>query len=137
MAVEIGLESDSVAQAIINHMKECVDWEGTCCELLDSLTKSEEERITRTKNWPKTPSTLSNRIRRLAPALRMVGINVEFTRKVQGRRHIQLRKDEEKSVTAVTQTSNSMENIVVDGSDAGDGELPISSDWWPGLWEDI
>ena len=46
---------------------------------------------TKHKGWPKTPTVLSNILRRLAPALRAVGVNVEFNREAgTGKRTIAL-----------------------------------------------
>ena len=52
-------------------------WEGTMTELLEAMTAHVGEKITKQKTWPRRPNALTNRLKRLAPALRAVGITVE------------------------------------------------------------
>lgn len=49
-------------------------WEGTASDLLAQLRELAGEPTLRTKEWPRTPSSLSNKLRRLAPALRKAGV---------------------------------------------------------------
>jgi hypothetical protein len=46
------------------------NFEGTASELLDRLVGQVGDGVARSKVWPKTPSALSNSLRRLAPSLR-------------------------------------------------------------------
>jgi hypothetical protein len=55
-------------------------WEGTAASLLQTLTLSAGETITKQPDWPKKGHTLSGRLRRIAPNLRKSGIEVEFGR---------------------------------------------------------
>ena len=77
-AVGIGLESDVLAQAVIDFQKDVVEWDGTATELLDALEENVPDKIFKSKQWPKAANAFSNRLRRLAPVLREVGIEVEF-----------------------------------------------------------
>ena len=89
LSTEMSLESDPVAQAILSLEKE--KWRGTATELMDELELKVSETIKRSTSWPKAASWLSNRIKRLAPALRKVGIEVEFDRDgVSGTRYISI-----------------------------------------------
>ena len=89
LSTEMSLESDPVAQAILSLEKE--KWRGTATELMDELELKVSETIKRSTSWPKAASWLSNRIKRLAPALRKVGIEVEFDRDgVNGTRYISI-----------------------------------------------
>lgn len=78
-AVEEVIESDQVAVAV-RRLAGDGPWEGTCTELLEKLSEVVGEKATRTRKWPKTASALSGQLRRVGPALRRVGINVEFYR---------------------------------------------------------
>jgi hypothetical protein len=77
-AVGIGLESDVLAQAIIDFQKDYPTWDGTATDLINALEENVSEKILKSKLWPKAANVLSNRLRRLAPVLREVGIEVEF-----------------------------------------------------------
>jgi 5S rRNA maturation endonuclease (ribonuclease M5) len=95
--IGIGLESDPIAQAIIDLQKDIGKWEGTATELLDVLENKTSDKILKSKQWPKVAQTLSNRLRRLAPVLREVGIELELgIRKGKERKRIiSIRKYEE------------------------------------------
>jgi hypothetical protein len=77
-AVGIGLESDVLAQAIIDFQKDYPTWDGTATDLINELEENVSEKILKSKLWPKAANVFSNRLRRLAPVLREVGIEVEF-----------------------------------------------------------
>ncbi|HIO72982.1 MAG TPA: hypothetical protein EYN38_07765 [Flavobacteriales bacterium] len=77
-AVGIGLESDVLAQAMIDFQKDVVTWDGTATELLNALEENVPDKILKSKLWPKAANTLSNRLKRLAPVLREVGIEIVF-----------------------------------------------------------
>jgi hypothetical protein len=53
-------------------------WQGTCLELLETLRDQVPAATRDQAGWPKTPRGLSSQLRRLAPALRSVGIEVQF-----------------------------------------------------------
>ncbi len=53
-------------------------WEGTASDLLTHLDEYAGEKVAKKKEWPKKPNVLSNALRRLAPTLRMTGIDVAF-----------------------------------------------------------
>jgi hypothetical protein len=57
---------------------------GTATDLLELLNQKAPWRVVQAKSWPRTPSVLSNRLRRLAPNLRASGVEVEFTREPGG-----------------------------------------------------
>lgn len=79
-AVETGLEASPVAVALRTHLEQCNGFEGTASALLEVLDSQVTEGIRRSREWPKGPNRLSNEIRRLAPAMRRVGIGVGFHR---------------------------------------------------------
>jgi hypothetical protein len=49
-------------------------------ELLETLAGKVDEKMTRRKDWPKTGRGLGSHIKRLAPNLRALGVEVEFGR---------------------------------------------------------
>ena len=69
------IEGDSVAVAVAGFMQSRQTWLGTATELLSSVSKPES-----TQAWPKSPHALTIRLKRLAPALRTMGINVDYQR---------------------------------------------------------
>jgi hypothetical protein len=70
------LDADSVAMAVLTLMNEGGSgWEGTVGALLAEL----EQRVSperRGKSWPRSPQSLTNRMRRAAPALRREGLDL-------------------------------------------------------------
>jgi hypothetical protein len=76
-AVELGIEFDPVANAV-RHLAEAGEWEGTATELLARLGAHTSESAANGREWPKGAQSLSNRLRRVVPALRAVGVELEF-----------------------------------------------------------
>lgn len=70
------LDADPIAGALRALLAgQAVGWAGTAAELLQQITSD-----TAPKAWPRTPRALAGKVRRLAPALRAAGIDVDFTR---------------------------------------------------------
>jgi len=59
-------------------------FEGTAAELLEALDEARTGR--RPRGWPRTPRELSGRLRRVAAALRLVGVDVDHHRQPGGSR---------------------------------------------------
>jgi putative DNA primase/helicase len=79
-------ESNVVAMALKQFIEGKNEWQGTTTELKQELEGSHyNEEFINDKYWPKNPSQLSNRIRRISPSLRAAGISVE-EKKVRGQR---------------------------------------------------
>jgi len=93
-AVESTLDADPVAVALRNLLASREEWGGTATELLERLGEEMTDLpdVKRSHAWPKTPKALSNRLRRVAPDLRLVGLAVEFVRQHGGRRLVSVRK---------------------------------------------
>lgn len=77
---EVALESSPVAAAVITFMADKTTWTGTATELLDEVEKLTDEKLRKSKAWPKSPRGLSGTLKRLAPNLRQVGVEVDFDR---------------------------------------------------------
>jgi hypothetical protein len=116
-AVEVSLDSDAVAAAIINLLNDEDKWEGTSTELLEKLEGYTKESILKSRSWPKDARTFSGRVDRAAPFLREVGISVEKDRS-STRRLIILEKSKEISVTPVTSVTPQSETQLGQGIQA-------------------
>jgi hypothetical protein len=76
-AVSDVLDGDVFAKALIALVDKAGRWEGTASELLDALDAP--ERLPKT--WPKGTAQASGRVKRLAPALRTIGVEVDDSRR--------------------------------------------------------
>ncbi len=79
-AVEATLDGDPVADLV----RGFASWSGTATELLAELNRGDLAAHQRPKDWPTKPRQIGDAVRRLAPALRQVGVDVQF---VKGRKH--------------------------------------------------
>ena len=81
------LSADSLAQTIILVAKyNKPAWSGTATQLLDKINILSGFDVHRPPmGWPQTGSALSNKLNRLAPALRKVWIEIDFKRKAIAR----------------------------------------------------
>jgi hypothetical protein len=77
-AIEVVLEADQVATALRSYMEKNPEFVGTASELLQALNTIVPESQQKAKGWPKRPNTLSGILRRGAPPLRKVGIDIRF-----------------------------------------------------------
>ena len=101
-ANEIALANDPVAEAVRRLVDRHGIWSGTSTEMLSVLGKQVSDEIRRSKAWPAGPNTLSNRMKRLAPALREDGIEYDEDRTGHDRTRIKtLRKIEQENVRTV------------------------------------
>jgi hypothetical protein len=77
-ANETAIEACPVATAIRAMMAEQPVWSGTATELMKCLARRFGDDVTtRGKEWPKTPRAMGDTVRRMAPALRKVGLEIE------------------------------------------------------------
>jgi hypothetical protein len=78
-ANEIAVEFSAVAQALINFSKNLAEkWTGNATQLLAALNAKVPEEVRRSREWPKTPRSLSGKARRVAPNLRGFGVAIRF-----------------------------------------------------------
>lgn len=84
-SVEAALEGDRLATAILGVRR---PWSGTAAELLEMLTRGLGHDATRPPaDWPRSARGLAGALRRLAPLLRGVGVEVTWAREPRtGRR---------------------------------------------------
>ncbi len=110
IAVETSIESDPVAVAVKELAHANADWDGTPTQLLDALTSYAPDAGVNSRIWPQAPNALTNRLRRVAPGLRQLGIEIEDYRKGKDRtRMILIRKVREKTVRTVRRAADSSE----------------------------
>jgi len=86
--VEGVIDADPVAAAVRAFMSERTEWTGTASDLLDNLTDRAGERISKSKEWPSSPRSLSGHLRRAATFLRKIGIEVAFKKEGRARTRI-------------------------------------------------
>jgi hypothetical protein len=88
------IESSPVAIAVIGlSARNPAGWQGTVNELLSAI-KPEQDRT-----FPATPQLLSNALRRLAPAFRQSGIEVDLTERGNRGRVVTIRRSQPPSAT--------------------------------------
>jgi hypothetical protein len=86
-AVETVLENDQVAAVLRTYMDMTPDgFRGTAADLLKALNDVASETQQKAKGWPKRPAGLGSLLRRIAPPLRKVGIEITFDRTPGGKR---------------------------------------------------
>jgi hypothetical protein len=78
-AVELSIEANPVATAVRGLMANRTLWSGTAETLLELLTAAVSERTARSRGWPSLPHLLGGQLRRAAPNLLRVGIQVEWS----------------------------------------------------------
>ncbi len=88
-AIESGLDSSPVGQAVRKFMEVRADWTGPVSELTRELANITD---TNSPSWPRSPKGLLNALRRLAPSLRHTGISWDQSR-TSTQRVIMLRRD--------------------------------------------
>jgi hypothetical protein len=81
-AVEIVLEGDQIATSLRQYMDLKGEFSGTATDLLNALNSIVPETQQKAKGWPKRPNALSRVLRRIAPPLRKVGIEITFDERV-------------------------------------------------------
>ncbi len=84
-AHELTLEASLVAGPVREFVQTTGAWSGTATGLLHQLAERVGEPISRKREWPKTSTVLGGHLRRLAPTLRMVGVEVLFHRETRHR----------------------------------------------------
>ena len=84
-AVTTVIEASPVAGAICDLMRKRRGqvWDGTATQLYRELTRRVGERVAKTRGWPGNAKSLSQRLKRLNPALRQIGITVEWRKSGQ------------------------------------------------------
>jgi hypothetical protein len=99
-AVEGIIEADPVAVCVRALMAECDSWAGTASDFLRAASAFAGNNGS---NWPKNPGALAGRLRRAQTFLRVLGINITFSREGRaGNRIIKLHAAPENTVSTVS-----------------------------------
>ena len=78
-AVALAVEGDSVASAVVKLLDRAAPpWQGSATELLVELDLEVKEKVRTSRSWSGTGLQLANALRRAAPILRQIGIDIEF-----------------------------------------------------------
>jgi DnaJ domain len=83
-ANEVVIEASPVGDVVRSFMANRTRWEGTASALLPLLTEMIPTPLARERVWPKNARALSGKLRRAAPSLRKVGIDIAFAREGHG-----------------------------------------------------
>ncbi|HRW53994.1 MAG TPA: hypothetical protein P5081_14050 [Phycisphaerae bacterium] len=81
------IDDDPVGAAIVQLVQSCGEWEGPAGELLKRITPEQAP-----PKWPRNACAMSGRLKRLAPALGAVGVDVITPRKTDKTRRYSLRR---------------------------------------------
>jgi hypothetical protein len=84
-AVDGVIDADPIAAAVRAMMTARTEWTGTASDLLGALAEMAGERVAKAKTWPDSPRALAGRLRRAAPFLRKIGIDIGFEREGRAR----------------------------------------------------
>ncbi len=114
------LEDSAIAPLIVRIAAS--SWEGRPAVLLTALGEMVSDKTKESKRWPKAANSLSGELKRLAPALRAEGVEVEFSKTPGSRSHrlITIRKVED-STDATDATDAPVSERVDPGADGDDG----------------
>jgi hypothetical protein len=85
-ANDLVLDSSDVATLLRDSVGD--EWAGTASQLLMMLNEKVEDATRKRRDWPSSPQALSGLLRRLAPNLRVAGLELEFEREGHGRRRV-------------------------------------------------
>jgi hypothetical protein len=133
-AVERIIEADPVAVCVRALMAERDSWAGTASDLLRAASGLAGHKVS---NWPQNSGALAGRLRRAQTFLRMLGIEISFTREGRaGTRTIRISAGVENrtnivsavsTVSAVSAVSSGCHNISIDLGSPPQGSGPSSS----------
>jgi hypothetical protein len=122
-ATAVALEADPLAHAILGLLDDCDDtWSGTATKLLATI----RDGLDRDAKWelPRASNVLTNRLNRLAPMLREVGVQVSVTRTSAERRIDLVRRDRGPSPSS-SSSSNAKKHAEVDDDARAATVVPI------------
>lgn len=77
---QTAIESSIIAEPLLLFLEGKDGWEGTATKLKIDVEDTSPEKIVKHKAWPKRPHTFSGELRRIAPNLRRMGIDIDFQR---------------------------------------------------------
>jgi 5S rRNA maturation endonuclease (ribonuclease M5) len=123
-ADEIALDALPIGTVVRAFVADRNDWEGTPTELLTILNDRAGETA-KDRTWPKKAHNLSGQLKRLAPNLRRLGVEVKLgERDTKGNRVIKLSKQETKAGATQRQERQDRQDRQTPWDDAGSTQPP-------------
>jgi hypothetical protein len=133
-ANDVALDAYAIVDPLRQLMKDEGRWEGKASELLFKLGQLAGDKAIKAEYWPKRPNALSGQLKRLAPNLRKIGLNVTFGSAGRGKakgRRIVIEADKAEDSSSPSSPSPPAQENRGSGDDAcrnGDDALPIGDD---------
>jgi hypothetical protein len=84
-ANQVALDAYTIVEPLRQLMTDRERWEGKPSELLARLSDLGGDKATKAEDWPKKANSLSGQLKRLAPNLRKIGLDVTFGSAGRGR----------------------------------------------------
>jgi len=125
----LALEADPLADVVVTFAKRLGEvWVGTATQLLAELTTHGglDNIGWKCRRLPIRPNVLTNNLRRLAPDLRSIGIDVELTRK-NNRRIIRISPKNTVTIVTSSPIADSGSKTPISSDDEGDDAIRGSS----------
>jgi len=130
------IENDLFAMALINFLDSTPDPETGIKDNIKGLLTTLETRSkvypgSKIDGWPRTPKGCGNKLRRLVPALRAMGIDIEFTRDEKNSSVVELRRVPSTTVSTTSdmEAEKSIGTDIPDVDENGKCEKSIGSDF--------
>jgi hypothetical protein len=118
------LEASPVAAAVWKLMQRNAEWNGTPTRLLKDLADAADEDMKQSRRWPSAPNVLSGEMKRLAPALRAIGIQAEDYREPTAERRrmwkLSHTEDESKGPSEASEASEDLGNVCKTNENSSD-----------------
>ena len=135
-ANELAIEASAVGPVIVGFVRKNGKWAGTIKDLLAALNDIAGARTKDEKNWPQNARALSGKLRRIAPNLRGVGIDLNWGGKSERGRVVSLENigiiPSVPSVPSVSNRKSLQDNSLdPDGSPDGTPLFPDGPDGRP------
>jgi hypothetical protein len=110
-AVALGLEASAIVIPLNRFLLTRNFWRGSAAELLSGIRAQASDHLVQQYDWPKNAQILSSQLRRIAPQLRAVGLDVHFGEKTAGtgsKRIIRIRRRSADALSPAAPLSNSV-----------------------------
>jgi hypothetical protein len=95
------------------------DFEGTATDFLEILTTTADSKLTNDRYWPKNPTALGIQLRRVAPSLRLAGLEIDLAERTSDKKRKRLVKVVRK-VSDTSDMSDGVQNEPVSGGHLAD-----------------
>ena len=102
-AIESIIEADPIANRVRTMMANRTLWTGSASDLLRLCAETDRDNFSNGTSWAKNPRALAGRLRRAQTFLRMLGIEITFSREGRaGNRIIRVSTDAETTVSTAS-----------------------------------